>query len=173
MERTIFYWSEPVRFGDAEYALTVATSWEGLCWCNLAELQERETEFREWTGRHFPNIRLTRSRGENAAVLEQIHEYFRGERRKFTLSLHQAGTPFQKRVWEELTRIPYGMTASYQDIAVRAGCPKGARAVGLANNKNPIAIVVPCHRVIGKNGGLTGYAGGLTLKQKLLELESA
>lgn len=101
----------------------------------------------------------------------QLKIYFAGEPIEFTLPLAPRGTPFMKRVWAALCQIPYGKTASYKDIAVKAGSPKGARAVGLANNRNPIPIFIPCHRVIGADGSLIGYRGGLELKKKLLNLE--
>ena len=103
----------------------------------------------------------------------QLKEYFAGQRTLFDLPLEPAGTDFQKAVWRALVGIPYGQTKSYKDIALAAGCPKGYRAVGMANNKNPIAIIIPCHRVIGSNGKLVGYAGGLDIKEKLLKLEQA
>lgn len=103
----------------------------------------------------------------------QLAEYFAGERREFDLPLAPVGTPFQHRVWAALRAIPYGQKASYGDIAGRLGLgPAAARAVGLANGSNPISIVVPCHRVIGADGSLTGYGGGLERKQFLLDLES-
>ena len=102
----------------------------------------------------------------------QIIEYFGGKRKAFDLPLNFDGcTDFMKSVYHELLKIPYGETASYKDIAERIGCPKGFRAVGLANNKNPLSIIVPCHRVIGSDGKLVGYGGGIDLKIKLLELE--
>lgn len=103
----------------------------------------------------------------------QLRQYFAKERKTFDLPLAPQGTPFQRAVWAALLNIPYGQTRTYKDIAKAAGCPKGARAVGMACNKNPIGIIIPCHRVIGANGCLTGYAGGLELKQKLLLLEAA
>jgi len=103
---------------------------------------------------------------------QQLMEYFQGERTTFTLPLKPMGTEFQKKVWQGLQNIPYGDTASYGDIAKEIGNPKGARAVGLANNKNPISIIIPCHRVIGKNGKLVGYGGGLEKKLFLLDLEA-
>lgn len=103
----------------------------------------------------------------------ELEEYFRGERRTFDLPLNPVGTEFQKKVWSALQTIPCGETRSYGEIAAQVGNPGASRAVGMANNKNPIAIMVPCHRVIGKNGSLTGYAGGLELKRKLLDLESS
>jgi len=102
---------------------------------------------------------------------EQLMEYFAGTRKEFDLPLVPAGTPFQKRVWDALLKIPYGKTVSYSDIALAIGNPKAVRAVGMACNRNPIAIIVPCHRVVGKSGKLVGYAGGLEIKQRLLELE--
>jgi len=101
----------------------------------------------------------------------QINEYLAGKRRVFNLSLNPEGTAFQNRVWDELKRIPYGETVSYGDIAHRIGRDKAARAVGAANGQNPLALFVPCHRVVGKNSSLTGYAFGLEIKRKLLELE--
>ena len=100
-----------------------------------------------------------------------MRAYFAGELRRFDLPLDLAGTDFQRRVWLELTRIPYGETRSYQDLARAIGSPKAVRAVGAANGANPVAIVVPCHRVIGAGGKLVGYGGGLPLKRRLLDLE--
>jgi methylated-DNA-[protein]-cysteine S-methyltransferase len=104
-------------------------------------------------------------------ALRQLAEYFAGERQQFDLKIAPKGTPFQEKVWQELRRIPFGQTASYQEIAVRVGNAKACRAVGMANNKNPLPIIVPCHRVIGKDGSLTGFGGGLDIKKQLLELE--
>jgi methylated-DNA-[protein]-cysteine S-methyltransferase len=102
----------------------------------------------------------------------QLQEYFKGERKEFNLPLSiTSGTEFQRKVWKELEKIPFGETVSYQDIAVRIDKPKACRAVGGANNKNKIGIIIPCHRVVGKNGSLTGYAGGTDKKEYLLNLE--
>jgi len=106
-----------------------------------------------------------------ADVIRQLHSYFSGELEKFDLPLAPEGTPFQLKVWKELCEIPYGETISYGELARRIGNPNAARAVGLANGSNPIPIVIPCHRVIGSNGKLTGYGGGLPIKEKLLALE--
>lgn len=103
---------------------------------------------------------------------EQLDGYFAGELREFTLALDLCGTPFQVRCWEALRRIPYGATRSYAQLAQDVRSPRAFRAVGQANHNNPIAIIVPCHRVIGANGTLTGYGGGLSLKEKLLRLEA-
>ena len=104
-------------------------------------------------------------------AVNQLQEYFKGDRKVFTVPLKPDGTDFQRKVWKALTEIPYGQTASYGEIAEKIGKSGGARAVGNANNKNPIAIMIPCHRVIGANGSLTGYAAGLDIKKKLLDLE--
>ncbi len=103
----------------------------------------------------------------------QLEEYFAGRRKQFDLPLDLEGTEFEKRCWQALLAIPFGETRSYADVARAIGSPKACRAVGLANRNNPVAIVVPCHRVIGANGALTGYGGGLEIKRKLLELESS
>lgn len=102
---------------------------------------------------------------------QEIREYFAGTRQRFTLPLDPAGTAFQKKVWNALQTIPYGETRTYKQIAIQIGHNKSFRAVGMANNRNPIVIVVPCHRVIGYDGKLTGYAGGLDVKEQLLALE--
>jgi len=103
---------------------------------------------------------------------DEVREFFAGERHDFSIPLAWEGTEFQKRVWSELCKIPYGTTCSYADLARRIGSPKSARAVGMAVGRNPLAIVVPCHRVIGTNGSLVGFGGGLDIKRRLLELES-
>jgi methylated-DNA-[protein]-cysteine S-methyltransferase len=110
--------------------------------------------------------------GDVREVVKQLDEYFRGERQEFELELAPRGTPFQLAVWNELQRIPYGTTISYRELAERIGKPSAVRAVGAANGANPIPIVIPCHRVIGANGTLVGYGGGLQLKRALLALEN-
>lgn len=105
-------------------------------------------------------------------AIQQLGEYFRGERKSFELLLSPKGTAFQKKVWQTLLDIPYGKTWSYMDMARHLGDPKCIRAAGRANGKNPISIIVPCHRVIGSDGSLTGYAGGLSNKKYLLDLEA-
>ncbi|MBU8922453.1 MAG: methylated-DNA--[protein]-cysteine S-methyltransferase [Bacteroidales bacterium] len=104
-------------------------------------------------------------------VISQLEAYFRGELREFDVPLLLEGTEFQKRAWKVLQKIPYGETISYGEQAIRMGSPKAVRAVGGANHRNPVAIIVPCHRVIGKSGDLTGFGGGLDIKARLLELE--
>lgn len=112
----------------------------------------------------------------DSVILEtekQLNEYFYGKRKVFDLPLDMKGTLFQKSVWNQLLAIPFGVTCSYKDIAVKVGCPNGARAVGGAIGRNPISIIVSCHRVIASGGSLTGFAGGLESKKFLLKLESA
>jgi len=101
----------------------------------------------------------------------QLKEYFAGKRKKFDVPLNPQGTEFQRSVWKALQDIPYGKTRSYKQIAKAVGNPKACRAVGMANNKNPIWIIIPCHRVIGTDGSLTGYGGGIEMKKRLLKLE--
>ncbi|MGB4608952.1 MAG: methylated-DNA--[protein]-cysteine S-methyltransferase [Tissierellia bacterium] len=123
----------------------------------------------------FGHENLPDSRVNETALLKdahkQISEYLKGERRSFDLPLSPSGTEFQQRVWKALTGIPYGETVTYEDIARKVGNEKACRAVGMANNRNPISLIIPCHRVIGKNGKLTGYGGGLGIKEYLLKLE--
>ena len=121
------------------------------------------------------NAELSDSCG-NGLIMETVQElteYFSGKRMLFDLPLNPAGTVFQKHVWEQLQLIPYGKTRSYGDIAKAVGNPNAARAVGRANNRNPIMIIIPCHRVIGADGALVGYGGGIEVKKFLLELEAA
>ncbi|MEU2778769.1 methylated-DNA--[protein]-cysteine S-methyltransferase [Streptomyces sp. NPDC007162] len=106
-----------------------------------------------------------------AEAEEQLAAYFAGELKAFTLELRLNGTPFQRSVWDQLTRIPYGETRTYGELADALGNPQASRAVGLANGRNPVGIIVPCHRVIGADGNLTGYGGGLPRKQRLLDFE--
>ncbi len=106
-----------------------------------------------------------------AEAARQLEAYFDGRLKTFDLPLNMTGTPFRMKTWEALKTIPYGETRSYGDIARQIGCPKAFRAVGMANHHNPVSIVVPCHRVIGADGSLTGYGGGLPIKVRLLELE--
>jgi len=127
----------------------------------------------EMTGEKVTGLLFTNEpvQGEENAVTKEIREYLAGEREAFSAVIEPEGTPFQKKVWVSLMNIPYGETRSYGEIAAMVGNPKAGRAVGMACNRNPIAIIVPCHRVVGSGGSLTGYAGGLTRKEFLLALE--
>ncbi len=123
---------------------------------------------------HFGEfVGLLLARGEKVAegVIRQLAEYFAGQRRQFDVKLAPKGTPFQLAVWRALQDIPYGETRSYAEIAHTIGRPSATRAVGAANGANPIPIIIPCHRVIGSNGSLTGFGGGLNVKRQLLDLE--
>jgi methylated-DNA-[protein]-cysteine S-methyltransferase len=104
---------------------------------------------------------------------KQLREYLAGQRKEFSLPLRLAGTDFQQRVWREISLIPYGETISYSDLASRAGAPQAIRAAGTNTGRNPVSIIIPCHRVVGKNGTMRGFAGGLERKRRLLELEKA
>ena len=132
------------------------------------------------TETHLINIQFTQPQKALLQTTEllsmatiQLDEYFHGKRTTFSLPFKLTGTPFQLAVWKELQNIPYGQTTSYKEIAQKINKPKAYRAVGMANNKNPLPIIIPCHRVIGSNGKLIGYAGGLNLKNYLLELEKS
>jgi len=119
------------------------------------------------------SLRFHESDREMSIYVRELEEYFSGQRREFTFPLDLRGTEFQLNCWRALLAIPYGKTRTYADIARAVGRPQGFRAVGMANNRNPVAIVVPCHRVIASDGTLCGYGGGLDIKRKLLELEGA
>ena len=150
MEKIFFYENTPVGklcIGERNGAITRVT-WQQLP--------------KEWVLEETELIRKCK---------QQLDEFFEGKRKTFDLPLAPEGTAFQKRVWDALREIPYGETRTYKDIAIAVGSPKGFRAVGMANNKNPIAIMVPCHRVIGTNGKLVGYAAGMEIKTWLLALE--
>jgi len=123
-------------------------------------------------GRHGVEDGWVRDDAAFRSAATQLGEYFAGERQAFDLPLRPEGSEFQQRVWSALCDIPYGRTISYGELALRIGDPGGARAVGAANGQNPISIVVPCHRVIGADGSLTGYGGGLERKRHLLDLEA-
>ena len=118
-----------------------------------------------------PKTKRVRKPEMFAEAAAQLGAYFRGERKEFDLKLNPRGTDFQKKVWGLLREIPLGQTITYGELAVQAGNPKASRAVGAANGKNPLPIIIPCHRVIGSNGKLTGFAGGLEAKKALLKLE--
>lgn len=150
MEKIFFYENTPVGklcIGERNGAITRVT-WQQLP--------------KEWVLEETELIRKCK---------QELDEFFEGKRKIFDLPLAPEGTAFQKKVWDALREIPYGETRTYKDIAIAVDSPKGFRAVGMANNKNPIAIMVPCHRVIGTNGKLVGYAAGMEIKTWLLALE--
>ena len=127
--------------------------------------------------KYYPGIASEWQRDTNVIAIKsaitQLDEYFSGKRKSFDLPLEPEGTEFQRQVWNALTKLRFGETATYAQLAQRIGNPKAVRAVGAANGRNPISIVIPCHRVVGADGSLTGYAGGLARKEALLRMESA
>lgn len=157
--------------------LVLAATEQGLCNIHFGGLDESLETLKGWSKRQ-----LAGSQGELVAVgaaehpvLKEAHAqlqaYFDRRLKSFDLPLHMAGTPFQLKVWEALRAVPYGETCTYKDIALAIGQPGAMRAVGGANNRNPVPVIVPCHRVIGASGQLIGYGGGLPIKVALLELE--
>ncbi len=164
---TLYWSSVPGPLGEC---IVMATE-TGVCWTGTPGTPIDEGLFR--TKRRVPFERVVR--GEEIAplrqALDQLQRYFAGERVRFSCPLDLRGTPFQVSVWHALTHVPYGETRSYLEIARMIGQPSACRAVGAANGANPVAIIVPCHRIIGSNGTLTGYGGGLPTKSWLLSLE--
>ena len=147
-----------------------AASPQGLCRLHAVGEEEKDPSLKDLL-RHYPGAVFRKDPKPLKKILAEVEEYFTGRRREFSVDLDTPGTPFQKKVWEALLAIPYGETRTYGQIAAAVGRPKAARAVGGACNQNPVAIIVPCHRVVGANGDLTGYAGGVEIKCRLLELE--
>ncbi|MFF5496613.1 methylated-DNA--[protein]-cysteine S-methyltransferase [Streptomyces aquilus] len=147
---------------DSPYGPLTLVATDGAL-SNLYMTDQRHRPAQETFG-----VRDDRPFGE---AIDQLEAYFASELKEFTLELHLHGTLFQRSVWEQLLRIPYGETRSYGDLAEALGNPGASRAVGLANGKNPVSIIVPCHRVVGSDGSLTGYGGGLERKQRLLDFE--
>ncbi len=162
----------PVYWDTLEYrawTFHLAATDQGLCLITLPN--ETFDAMRKWLEKHVPGAVLVRERNTLQPYRDQIAEYLSGRRTTFTLALDFRGTPFQMRVWQALREIPFGTTRSYSQIAADVGSPKSVRAVGAASGANPLPIVVPCHRVIGKDGTLTGYGGGLDMKAELLRQE--
>jgi O-6-methylguanine DNA methyltransferase len=157
---TLFYFRAPSPVGP----LFLAASTKGLV---RLEFEARVQKLNDNT------TQLRESKPALAPYLRELNDYFAGKRREFRLPLDLRGTGFQLACWHALLEIPYGETRSYRDIAQAIGHPHAYRAVGMSNNRNPIAIVVPCHRVIAASGSLCGYGGGLDIKRKLLDLEQA
>lgn len=147
----------------------VVASSEGIVYVSTPNASFEEVEV--WAKKRFVNYTFEENRGEIAPYLEQLEAYFKGELRNFNLPIHVKATPFQLAVWDALKELPYGTTASYSEIADRIGHPKAVRAVGAAIGANPLLGIIPCHRVIGKNGKMTGFRGGIPMKEFLLQLE--
>jgi O-6-methylguanine DNA methyltransferase len=146
----------------------IARSERGIC---RIEFNHAESEFRTELARIWPLAALVKDEAALQKPLAELEEYFAGRRKKFTFPLAPEGTAFQQKVWQAVSAIPFGQVATYQNIAKKIGKSKAVRAVGHANGSNPLPIVIPCHRVIGSNGDLCGYGGGIEVKRKLLQLE--
>lgn len=148
--------------------LVAATTAAGLCFLALGDSAE---ELEKELAAHFPGARIVPAGAETADIFNEISAFINGESRKITLPLDLRGTPFQRQVWEALTTIPFGSTLSYTELAERIGRPKSVRAVANACGANPVGVIVPCHRVIRRDGSLGGYRGGIARKKLLLERE--
>lgn len=165
-QQTDVYW-DTLRRGD--WTLHLAATDDGLC-CITLPNDTLET-LQEWVKKHVSGANLIHDRERLRPYVEQVAEYLEGRRTEFSLPLDLRGTPFQVSVWRTLLTIPFGDTRSYSQIANGIGHPSAVRAAGAANGANPVPIVIPCHRVIGKGGELTGYRGGVEMKAELLGLE--
>jgi O-6-methylguanine DNA methyltransferase len=149
----------------------VASTDKGVCKISLPRQTKRD--FIRWLNENFEDSEVVDNKSRNRDVIDQLNRYFNGRLAKFTCALDVIGTPFQTRVWKELTKIPYGTTISYKQLAKRIGTSRGFQAVGRANAANPLPIILPCHRVLGTDGSLVGYASGIKTKEFLLKLEGA
>ena len=167
-EARVIAWSE---MDSPVGPLTLAMTTQGICYIDFGKGDRAQIELKLWARRQICGARLERRDRELEPAAQQLREYFEGNRRCFDLPVDLYGTPFQLCVWRELQSIPYGEVRSYKDVARAIGAPKAVRAGGGANNKNPVPILVPCHRVIGSTGSLVGYGGGLSIKEFLLNLE--
>jgi methylated-DNA-[protein]-cysteine S-methyltransferase len=163
------YWTTFTHPALQDRPLYLAATPQGLC--RITWPHESLDTVRTWVEKQMPDAVLIEDPEQLSEPLQQLHEYFEGTRNTFTIPLDLRGTAFQTSVWHALTQIPHGQTRSYSDIASALGKDKAVRAVGTANGANPVPIVVPCHRVLGKNAALTGFRGGLQMKEVLLQLE--
>lgn len=153
--------------------ITLSATDKGICWVSFDTGENTTLELKQWGQRWLSCNQVVEGRTDLLEQgMEQLAEYFRGLRTDFSTPLDLHGTEFQKKVWNALQRIPYGEVRSYKDVAQAIGSPKAVRAVGGANNRNPLSIFIPCHRVVGSDGALVGYGGGLKIKDYLLALES-
>lgn len=152
--------------------LTLCATEAGLCLIEFGTFAGSRENLEKWLKVQIGTVILIEDESRLEQAKAQLEAYFAGGLQDFTLPLDMRGTAFQLQVWEALRGIPYGESASYKDIAVRIGNPQAVRAVGGANNRNPVPVIVPCHRVIGAGGTLVGYAGGLAIKTRLLQLEA-
>lgn len=160
------YWTH---FAHHQRLMYIAATEKGLCY--IGSPDAAFNEFTSWLRIHLPHYQLTHNSHKLQVYADQLKEYIQGSRKLFGIQTDLHGTAFQKSVWKALMDIPYGETISYSSIASQLQKPNAVRAVASAIGKNPVLIVVPCHRVIGKSGALTGYRGGLAMKAELLQLE--
>ncbi|WP_042356448.1 methylated-DNA--[protein]-cysteine S-methyltransferase [Bacillus rubiinfantis] len=165
-EKVTVFWTS-LHYQD--WNLHVASTTNGLCYVSKQNGEMRE--LLQWLEKHLQNSVLVKSEEALNPYLHQFIEYFNGKRKDFSFDLDFHGTIFQQKVWQALCEIPYGETISYTDVATNINKPTAVRAVAAAIGANPILLAVPCHRVVGKNGALTGYRGGLDMKKQLLEIE--
>jgi len=149
----------------------VASTENGVC--KVSVPRESRRDFFDWLKKHFEVDAINDNRSKNKDIIDQLNRYFNGKLARFTCPVDLIGTPFQIRVWKELSKITYGSTITYKHLAKRVHAPKASQAVGRANSVNPLPIIVPCHRVIGSDGSLVGYAYGIKTKEFLLRLEGA
>jgi O-6-methylguanine DNA methyltransferase len=149
----------------------VASTEKGAC--KISVPRETKKDFFTWLHHNFADSEVRENKSRNKEVIDQLTRYFNGKLAKFTCPTDLIGTPFQKRVWKELSKIAYGSTISYKQLAKRLGTSKGFQAVGRANAANPVPIIIPCHRVVGAGGSLVGYSAGIKTKEFLLKLEGA
>ncbi len=154
-------------------AVTIVATEKGICKLHFGDSESALPLLSAWSKKVFYSVELVRNADMLFGAENQLTDYFAGTRKEFQLPLDFQGTPFQKKVWQELLRIEYGETRSYKDIATAVNAPRAVRAVGNAVNRNPLPIIIPCHRIIGSNGELVGYNGGLEKKQQLLQIEDA
>ncbi|MCG7343793.1 methylated-DNA--[protein]-cysteine S-methyltransferase [Sporosarcina sp. ACRSL] len=162
----IVYW---MLLNHGQWNIYMAATTKGLCFASPHNAPFEELA--AWAKKRLPAYQLVEDKSVMQPYAEELIDYMEGRRKEFTMPLDLHGTPFQQSVWKALQEIPYGQTVSYSDIADRIQNPKSVRAVGAAIGANPLLITVPCHRVIGKNGNLTGFRGGLEMKKQLLALE--
>lgn len=162
----IMYWTV-LQYKD--WNMHIAATKRGLCYVGSAN--QPFEEMKTWISKHFKHFILERNDSVMEAYAAELCQYMEGKLADFSIPFDLSGTAFQKTVWDALLHIPYGETRSYSDIAHQIGKPASVRAVGTAIGANPVLISIPCHRVIGKNGALTGYRGGLEMKTRLLQLE--
>jgi len=156
-------------FNYKEWSMVIAATENGLCY--VGSQNEPIEELGKWVNKKMSRVILTESKEKLDPFANELMKYIDGDKNEFTQTFDLRGTSFQIDVWNTLCTIPYGKTVCYSDIAKKVGNPKAVRAVGTAIGANPIAIIIPCHRVLGKDGSLTGYSGGLPVKERLLQLE--